>query len=70
MAQELTRSMFKAISVFSLVSVGRGDILAPSNPFKERDTWKGKSKTMELKYTNLQKELLVMQEKVKDDSSL
>lgn len=70
MAFELAYSMFKVASIFSLDSVGRGDVLCPGNPFKERDTWKEKVESMELKCTNLQKELAALQEEVKPDHSL
>lgn len=53
MAYELAHNMFKATSIFSLVSVGQGDVLAPNSPLKERDVWKGKAKDMELKCINL-----------------
>lgn len=56
--------MLKAGTIFSLFSFGQGDVLAPSNPSQERDTWKGKSEVMELKCTNLQKELVVLEEEV------
>lgn len=35
---ELARNMFKDAHTFSIVSVERGDVLAPSSPIKERDT--------------------------------
>lgn len=55
MVFKFTHNMFKVAYVFSLVSAGRSDVLASDNPFKKRDTPKGKVEAMELKCTNLQK---------------
>lgn len=57
--------MFKAASIFSIVSAGRRDVLALDNPIKEMDTWKWKYETMELRCYTLQEEVVVLQEKVK-----
>lgn len=46
---ELTHNMFKFAYIFSLISFGCGDILAPGKPIKERDTWEGKCEIMELR---------------------
>lgn len=54
LAYELTHSMFKDASIFSLVYAGWGDFLAPFNPTKKRDTWKGKYKAMKLRCSTLQ----------------
>lgn len=70
MTSELVYSMFKYAFVFSLVSKRRGNVLAPDSPFKQRDTWKGKIEAMELKCTNLHKELLALQEEVNATNSL
>lgn len=48
MELDLTQSMFKTASIFSLVSAGRGNVLASGNPIKDRDTLKGKYETMKL----------------------
>lgn len=53
LASQLAHIMFKVGIVFSLVSAGWDDVLASDSPFNERDTWKPKSKVMELKCTNL-----------------
>lgn len=37
MAYDLAYNMLKASSIISLVFAGRGDVLAPGNPLKERD---------------------------------
>lgn len=34
--------MYQRASLMSLEAVGRGEIMAPKNPLKERDTWKCK----------------------------
>ncbi|CAI8618450.1 unnamed protein product [Vicia faba] len=60
MAYELAYNMFKASSIFSFVSTGHGDALAPGSPFKEKDIWKWKVEAMEIKCTNLQKELVAL----------
>lgn len=52
--------MFKVASVFSLIYVVWGDLLAPGNPSKEMDNWKGESKSMERKCINLQVELIAL----------
>lgn len=62
--------MLKFASIFSRVSVGWGDALAPGSPFKERDTWEGMTEAMEMKCTNNQKELLALYEEFKDANSL
>lgn len=38
LVSEVTNNMFKVSSIFSHISVGRGDDLALGNPTKERDT--------------------------------
>lgn len=53
LASQLAHSMFKVGTIFYLVSVGRGDTLASSNPFKERETWKIKSETLKMRRINL-----------------
>ncbi|CAI8584772.1 unnamed protein product [Vicia faba] len=67
---EISYRMFKDASIFSPVFVGRGVVLAPASPFKERDTYKENFEAMEMKCTNLQKELLVLHEEVKAANSL
>lgn len=62
---DLTHNMFKVASIFSLVFVGWGYVLVLSNPFKERNTWKGKVEAMEMRYITLQKELVTLHEEVK-----
>lgn len=61
---ELAHSMFQVVFIFSLVSATRGDVLSLGSPFKERGTWKEKGEALELKCTNLQEELFVLQEEV------
>lgn len=39
---EVSFYTYQAASLFSLVTVGRGDVLAMGNPTKGMDTWKGK----------------------------
>lgn len=46
---KLTHGMVNVASLFSLVSFGQGGILALSNSTKERDTFKGKCETIELR---------------------
>lgn len=41
MASQLAHNMLKVNISFSIVSTGRGDVLAPDNPSQERDIWKG-----------------------------
>lgn len=67
---DLAHNMFKTASIFSLIFVGWGDVLALCSPFKERDTWKEKAEPMELKCINLQKELITLPEKVEVTDSL
>lgn len=62
--------MFKAASLFSLVFAGQGDILAPCNPTKKKNTQKGIYEAMELRCSTLQEELATLHEKVKDANSL
>lgn len=62
---EITHSMFKVVSLFSLVSASIGDTLALGNPTKERDTWKEKCEDMKLRLYTLQVEPIAMQEKDK-----
>lgn len=69
MAYEISHSMFKVASIFSLVSIRHGDVLAPGSPFKERDTWKEKVRAIEIRCTNIQKALLVLYEEVKASHS-
>lgn len=49
MASKITRIMFKAFFLFSLVSARRGDVLALGNPFMEKGILKGKVDAFELK---------------------
>lgn len=44
--------------------------MALGSPFKERDTWEGMTKAIEMKCTNTQKELLALYEEFKDADSL
>ncbi|CAI8609074.1 unnamed protein product [Vicia faba] len=44
---EITHNMYQAPFLFSLVAAGRGDILDAVNPYKEKDTWKGKCEPIE-----------------------
>ena len=67
---ELAHNMFKAASIFSLNYTGHGDVLSPDNPFKEWDAWKEKAEALELKCTNLQEELFVLQEEANATNSL
>lgn len=53
MAYKLAYNMFKDTSLFSLVSAGHGDVLASDNPFNERDIWKVRDETLELRCTYL-----------------
>lgn len=62
---ELTFHTFWTAYLFSMVTIGRGGILALGNPTKQRDTWKGKYESMEHKYFTFQKELADLQGKVK-----
>lgn len=62
--------MFKAGIIFSIVSTGRGNIPALGNPSRERDTWKGNVDIRELRCTNTQMELIILQEEVKLGNSL
>src|SRR4051812_45272963 len=55
---EITHSMYRDASLFSLVSTDRGDVLALGSPAKERETWKGKCETMESRCYTLQKKLV------------
>ncbi|CAI8591072.1 unnamed protein product [Vicia faba] len=57
---ELAHNIFKNDSIFSLISTGQGDVLAPGNPTKERDTWKGKCEAMYLRCSTLQKKLVAL----------
>lgn len=50
---EITYSMFKVACLFTLVSAGSGDIMAPRNPTNEMDTWKGKCEAKELRFSTL-----------------
>lgn len=67
---ELTRNMFKASSLFPLVSTGRGDVLAPGNIFTEKDIWKEKDEALELKCKNLHMKHVTSIEEVRDARSL
>lgn len=57
---ELTHSLFKVASIFSFVSAGLGDVLAPGNSTKKMDTMKGKCETMELRCSTFQEELVAL----------
>lgn len=62
--------MFKAAFIFSFFPARRSDVLAPCSPFKERDAWKEKVEDLELKCTNLQEELYVLQEEATITNSI
>ena len=47
-----------------MVVVGRGDVLAIVNPYKERNTWNEKWEDTEQKLYTLQNNLIELQEKV------
>lgn len=70
MTSELTHNMFKASSLFPLVSTGRGDVLAPGNLFTEKDIWKEKDEALELKCKNLHTKHVTSIEEVRDALSL
>lgn len=70
MDYELTRSMFKVTSIFSLISIGKVDVLALGNPFKERDIWEGKVDALELRCTNFMTEILTLLDEDKATHSL
>lgn len=55
---------YRMTSPFSLVVVGRGDVLAMGNPSKKRDTWKGKCETIKRKCSKFQEDIYVLQEKI------
>lgn len=55
---------YRATSLFSLATVGCGDIMAMGNPSKERDIWKGKCEDIERKLSNFQNKMVAFQEKV------
>lgn len=57
--------MYRATSLFSLVTTSRGDILALGNSSKERETWKGKCEAMRHMRYVLQLEFVALQEKIK-----
>lgn len=65
LTSEIAHIMFKTAYIFSLISVGQGDVLASGNPSKERDTQKGKVKAIKLRCITLQRELAAQQEDVK-----
>lgn len=48
----LLTSSLKLLLYFNLYMLDEGDVLALDSPFKERDSWKGKAETMELKCAN------------------
>lgn len=50
---DITHSMYQDASPFSLISSRREGILAPRNPTKERENWKGKCEAMELRCATL-----------------
>lgn len=70
MVSQLAHSIFKAGIIFSIMSTGWGNILALGNPSRERDTWKGNVEIRELRCTNIQKELIILQEEVEVVNSL
>lgn len=70
MTYELTCIKSKLASLFSLVFDELGYVLAPGNPFKKRDIWKGKVEALESRCTNFQAELVTMRQEVKVDHSL
>lgn len=70
LTSKITHKMFKVASIFSLVSAGQGDVLTLGNPSKERDTWKGNVRAMELRCSTLQKEIDALEKEVKAANSL
>lgn len=62
--------MLKVCTFFFLISVGQSDVLSLISPLKEKDNWKRKVEAMGLECSNLQKELIVLQENVKAANSL
>lgn len=44
---KINHNMYWAFSLFSLVVIGRGDVLAAGNPSKERHIWKVKCEARE-----------------------
>lgn len=62
LASELSYNMFKVASIFSIISVGHGDVfLTPSNPSNERGTCKGKVEATNLRCSTLHKEFIALQ---------
>lgn len=49
LVSEVTHKICLVVSLFSLIVVGKGDVLTADNPSKEMDTWKGKYEVMEHK---------------------
>lgn len=47
LVSEITRNMYRAPSLFSLVATGRGYVLDVINPYKKKDTLKWKCKPIE-----------------------
>lgn len=70
LASQLAHNLFKAGTIFSLVSIGLGGVFVLGNSSKEMDTWKGEVEFIKLKCSNLQKELLALNKEVKASNSL
>lgn len=67
---EVTHIMYRATSLFSLVTTSREDILALGNSSKDRETWKGKCEAMKHMRYVLQPKFVALQEKTKLVDSL
>lgn len=67
---EITYNIYRASSLFPMVSYGKGDILATGNPSKERYTGKVKCEVMEHRCFTFQKEISKLQENAKLVNSL
>lgn len=52
---EITCNMYQNFSLFSLVADGQGDIMVVGNPYKKRETWKGKCEAMKHRCLAFQK---------------
>lgn len=62
---EITRNVYRTSSRFSMVTIGKWNVLDASNPSKERDTWKDKCEAMEHMCFIFQMELVELREKVR-----
>lgn len=67
---DIIYNMYYTSSLFVVIGVGRGYVLATSNPSKERDNWKGKYKAKEHKCFTFQKEVAELKERAKHVDSL